>query len=73
MNGKLNSSKEGKIRIKVTNLELEKKIAASIYKEMVASNQKKDQFWLKLEKMFSQGDINKAQIEMALQEFYDDQ
>ena len=52
-------------------VELEKKMAAKMYKEMVATKQRKDQFWVQLSGMVERGGA-KATIEMNLENFYDE-
>jgi hypothetical protein len=53
------------------SVELEKKMAAKMYKEMVATKQRKDQFWVQINTMVERGGA-KATIEMNLENFYDE-
>lgn len=46
-------------------------MAAKLYREMVAVNQRKDQFWVQISKMMDNG-RNSATIEMNLENFYDE-
>jgi hypothetical protein len=52
-------------------VELEKKVAAKMYKEMVATKQRKDQFWVQINTMVERGGA-KATIEMNLENFFDE-
>jgi len=53
------------------SVELEKKMAAKMYKEMVATRQRKDQLWVQISGMVERGGA-KATIEMNLENFYDE-
>jgi hypothetical protein len=57
--------------MKMVDVELEKKMAAKMYKEMVATKQRKDQFWVQISGMVERGGA-KATIEMNLENFYDE-
>jgi hypothetical protein len=46
-------------------------MAAKMYKEMVATKQRKDQFWVQINTMVERGGV-KATIEMNLENFYDE-
>jgi hypothetical protein len=55
----------------MTGVELEKKMAAKMYKEMVATRQRKDQFWVQISGMVERGGA-KATIEVNLENFFDE-
>jgi hypothetical protein len=46
-------------------------MAAKMYKEMVATKQRKDLFWVQINTMVERGGA-KATIEMNLENFYDE-
>lgn len=64
------ANKEGKLLI-MMGVEFEKKLAAKMYKELVATKQRKDQFWVQMNTMVERGGA-KATIEVSLENFFDE-